>query len=125
MSARTAKYGLSVIGRLKARLTQTPDREVAEVSKQGIIDRLVPEPSRSTRADTPGSPSPAYSPRRGFRSAAPRSEPTSDEPACDGGLEEGPIETQTTSRSDRGDGRGYAVPIGHSTPHIPPAACRK
>lgn len=43
MSARTAKYGLSVVGKLKARLTQTPDREVAEVSKQGIIDRLVPE----------------------------------------------------------------------------------
>jgi hypothetical protein len=43
MSARTAKYGLSVVGTIKARLTQAPDREVAEVSKQGIIDRLVPE----------------------------------------------------------------------------------
>jgi hypothetical protein len=43
MTAPSAKFGLSVVTRLKERLLQAPDGEVAEVSKQGVIERLVPE----------------------------------------------------------------------------------
>ena len=43
MPAHSAKFGLSVVTKLKERLVRTPDREVAEVSKQGVIERLVPE----------------------------------------------------------------------------------
>ena len=43
MPAHSAKFGLSVVTKLKERLVRAPDREVAEVSKQGVIERLVPE----------------------------------------------------------------------------------
>jgi glyoxylase-like metal-dependent hydrolase (beta-lactamase superfamily II) len=43
MAARSAKFGLSVVTKLKERLVEAPDREVAEVSKQGVIERLIPE----------------------------------------------------------------------------------
>ena len=43
MAARSAKFGLSVVTKLKERLVKAPDREVAEVSKQGVIERLIPE----------------------------------------------------------------------------------
>jgi hypothetical protein len=43
MAAHSAKFGLSVVTKLRQRLVQAPDREVAEVSKQGVIDRLIPE----------------------------------------------------------------------------------
>jgi hypothetical protein len=43
MAAHSAKFGLSVVTKLKDRLAQAPEREVAEVSKQGVIERLIPE----------------------------------------------------------------------------------
>ena len=43
MTAHSAKFGLSIVTKLKERLVRAPDREVAEVSKQGVIERLVPE----------------------------------------------------------------------------------
>jgi hypothetical protein len=43
MATQSAKFGLSVVSKLKERLVRAPDREVAEVSKQGVIERLIPE----------------------------------------------------------------------------------
>lgn len=43
MSTQSTKFALAVVGKLKERLGQVPANQVAEVSKQGAIDMLVPE----------------------------------------------------------------------------------
>jgi len=115
MAARSAKFGLSVVTKLKERLVEAPDREVAEVSKQGVIERLIPELLVLHARGVYVALDRGAARRRGLADQRHGARSLRSARKRDRRRKEGQLEAQTTAANDRRDGprrlvglRGFA-----------------